>query len=87
VSPTATVVENYDLTAWYTTDPGRGHGRIDDDTNEAVVEAIRGTLAYAGPPLLSLPGMMALNADITRFLQFPRTALNADITRFLQLHK
>jgi hypothetical protein len=53
-------VENYDLTAWYTTDRGQGHGRIDNDSNEAVVEAIRGTLGYAGPPLLLPNGMMAL---------------------------
>lgn len=87
VSPTATVIENYDLTGWYTADPGQGHGRIDNDTNEAAFEAIRGTLTYGGPPLLPLSGMMALNADITRFLQFPRTPLNADTTRYLQLHK
>jgi hypothetical protein len=56
---TATVVENHDLTARYAANPGQAHGLIDNDTNEDVLQAIRGTLGYEAPPLLLPNGMMA----------------------------
>jgi hypothetical protein len=59
VDSTATIVENHDLTARYAANPGQAHGLIDNDTNEDVLQAIRGTLGYEATPPLLPNGTMA----------------------------
>jgi hypothetical protein len=55
MDPNATEVVNLDLSRRYAANPGAGHGQIDNDTIDYIVEAVEGVLGREAVPRLLPP--------------------------------